>query len=208
MEEGARTILALGPLTNLARILENSPGLLEHTEIVWMGGSLTSGNVTPAAEFNSYVDPDAADRVLRSGLAVRIVGLDVTRRVRLRPPDLPADGFGPGPRGRMLLTLLERLMNAEAVAHGEPCATLHDPGAAAAIAVPQLFRFEECQLEVRTEGTDRGRLVRRDGAAGAPVRYAMEVDAKGVVAFCLERLRHWSLENTEGTQEGECKRSR
>jgi inosine-uridine nucleoside N-ribohydrolase len=108
----------------------------------------------------------------------------------------------------MLSMLLERLMSAEATARGELGATLHDPCAAAALAAPHYFRFEERHLAVRAKGSERGRLVPRDGASGPPIRYAMEVDATGVAALCLERLRRWSLEETGGAQEDGCGRSR
>jgi inosine-uridine nucleoside N-ribohydrolase len=207
-KEGARIVLALGPLTNLARLLDQGRDLLESAEIVWMGGTLAQGNITPVAEFNCFADPHAAEALLGSGLNLRVVGLDVTRRVVLRPRDLAAEPFGGGPRGQMLAELLHRLMNAEAAARGERCATLHDPCAAAAVLAPHHFRFEELGLAARAgEDPDRGRLVPRDGGTGARVRYAMEVDAEAVAALCMERLQRFSLQQHESTREDACRRS-
>jgi inosine-uridine nucleoside N-ribohydrolase len=207
-KEGARIVLALGPLTNLAQLLDRGRDLLEGVEIVWMGGSLAEGNVTPVAEFNCFADPDAAEALLGSGLNLRVVGLDVTRRVVLRPDDLAAEPFARGPRGQMLAELLHRLMNAEAAARGVRCATLHDPCAAAALLAPHHFRFEELELAAQVgENPDRGRLVRRDAGSGARVRYAMEVDAEEVAALCLERLGRFSLEQREHAREDGCRRS-
>jgi inosine-uridine nucleoside N-ribohydrolase len=204
-ERGARTILALGPLTNLARLLEEAPDLLGGTEVVWMGGTRTAGNVTPVAEFNCYVDPDAAEAVLASGLPMRIVGLDVTRRVALRPADVPPDRFGSGPRASMLTKLLDRLMEAEGKAHGERSAILHDPCAVAAILAPRHFRFEACGLAVRLgTGQDRGQLIPVDGARSATIRYAADVDAKAVVSLCLERLQRFAVGRTADSRVDPC----
>jgi inosine-uridine nucleoside N-ribohydrolase len=186
------TVLALGPLTNVARLLEQDPGLFGGSEIVWMGGTLSRGNVTPAAEFNSYADPDAADLVLASRVPVRVVGLDATHRVIVRAGELPPGSFGDSARGRVLGELLDRLMKAETSARGEPCTPLHDPCAAAAVVAPDLFRFERRSLRVRVDpGEERGRLV--TGPAGeGDVRYARGVDGGAVRSLCLERLGAWA----------------
>jgi purine nucleosidase len=169
-ERGARAVVALGPLTNVAEALERTPDL-GGAEIIWMGGSLSTGNVTPLAEFNCYVDPDAADLVLRSGVPVRVVGLDVTREVVLRGGDMDSAPFGRGARGRALHDLVSRLMEAEERARGEACAILHDPCAVAVLAAPDRFGFEERRLAVLTgEGPERGRLVESERAEGRPVR--------------------------------------
>ena len=80
------TIVALGPLTNLARALDaDATAMRTIGRLIVMGGAIESpGNVTAAAEFNFHVDPEAADRVLASGMPITLVGLDVTRQVRLR----------------------------------------------------------------------------------------------------------------------------
>ena len=78
------TLIGLGPLTNLALALRSEPALAKTIKsIVLMGGSLSGGNVTPAAEFNFYVDPEAASIVFNSGVPITMVGLDVTRKVRV-----------------------------------------------------------------------------------------------------------------------------
>src|SRR4029450_3441608 len=79
------TLIALGPLTNIARAVQLAPGLMQQLgRLVIMGGAIgVPGNVSPVAEFNIFVDPHAADVVLRAGLPLTLVPLDVTRQVRL-----------------------------------------------------------------------------------------------------------------------------
>jgi inosine-uridine nucleoside N-ribohydrolase len=78
---GEVSIIAIGPLTNIASALRLHPNLRRQVrEIVLMGGSLSGGNMTPAAEFNMYVDPEAANIVFNSGIPLTMVGLDVTRK--------------------------------------------------------------------------------------------------------------------------------
>jgi pyrimidine-specific ribonucleoside hydrolase len=82
---GQITIVAVGPLTNIATVLRTDPeiaGMIQ--QIVIMGGSLSGGNITPAAEFNLYVDPEAARVVFDAGIPLNMVGLDVTEKVLLR----------------------------------------------------------------------------------------------------------------------------
>ena len=75
------TLIPTGPLTNIAMLLQHHPDVVDDIErIVLMGGSIAEGNITPAAEFNIWVDPEAAARVFSSGLDVTMVGLDVTHR--------------------------------------------------------------------------------------------------------------------------------
>lgn len=76
------TIIATGPITNVALALKMRPEIKEHIdEIIFMGGSVDNGNVSPAAEFNVLCDPEATHVVLSSGLPVKMVGLNVTRKV-------------------------------------------------------------------------------------------------------------------------------
>lgn len=80
------TMVTTGPMTNLALALRKQPKIKEHIEeIVFMGGSYTYGNVTPAAEFNILFDPEAAHIIFTSGLPIVMLGLDVTRKVQVLP---------------------------------------------------------------------------------------------------------------------------
>src|SRR3977135_4319416 len=81
---GEVTLLTIGPLTNVATALNADPDLASLVQgLVMMGGSLSGGNITPAAEFNIYVDPEAARIVFQSGIPVTMIGLDVTRKTSL-----------------------------------------------------------------------------------------------------------------------------
>jgi inosine-uridine nucleoside N-ribohydrolase len=203
LEAGVECVVALGPLTNLAELVLERPTLLDGAEVVWMGGTLGRGNVTPLAEFNSYADPEAVGVLLASDVALRVIGLDVTQSVVVRPPDLEAEPFGCDPVGRFLERTLRALMEAERPLLGEPIATLHDPSAVMAAIFPDLFRYEELNLQVRVEaGRERGRLLARpDGAretGGHPVLYATEVRASEIVRLFLDRLA--SLEDSKGAE--------
>ena len=80
------TLVSTGALTNIATLLMKYPEVLPHIdELVMMGGAIEQGNVTPAAEFNIFVDPEAADYVFKSGLKIKMMGLDVTRHVKTYP---------------------------------------------------------------------------------------------------------------------------
>ena len=91
------TLVATGPLTNVALLLARHPEARPE-RIVLMGGAIAEGNVTPAAEFNIWADPEAAQRVFTSGLDVTMVGLDVTHRALVTPEQMR--GVGPHRRGR------------------------------------------------------------------------------------------------------------
>ncbi len=192
-ERRVERIIALGPLTNLAQLISEEPKLFEEVEIVWMGGTLSEGNVTPLAEFNAYADPEAAARVLRSGLRIRVIGLDVTRHVRLRAQDLSDSPFGESPTGRVLDQALRALMELEHPLQGEPCALLHDPCAVVAAIFPNCFRYERKVLEVCVEeGRERGRLLEHAAAGSPSVDYAVEVRGPDVSGLFLDRLAAWS----------------
>lgn len=191
------TIVALGPLTNLALALQQDPRRLARAgRIVVMGGAIgVPGNVTPAAEFNFYVDPEAAAVVLDAGLPVELIPLDVTRRVVLaqaaltdrlrRCSDLVA-------RFILDFTLHGFAFGAEREGGG---IVLHDPLAMAVALDPSLVTFEPTCIAVECEGTlTRGMALadRREIPSHrkrAPTcRVAVDVDAERVLRVVLERL--------------------
>ncbi|MCP4005966.1 MAG: hypothetical protein GY725_17390 [bacterium] len=192
LERRVDRIVALGPLTNIAALVDEDASLFGKTEIVWMGGSLCDGNVTPVAEFNCYADPLAAATVLGSGLNVRVIGLDVTNCVVLRDRDLPEQPFGVGPRAATLTAILDAMMEVERPVHGERCAILHDPSAIASLIHLDLFRYEDKVIDTQVvEGLERGRMSQLD-SLGASVRYAVEVDHPRLIQLFLSRLSAWA----------------
>jgi inosine-uridine nucleoside N-ribohydrolase len=148
------TIVGIGPLTNVAIALRQSPDLAPLIrEFVLMGGSLSGGNVTPSAEFNFYVDPEAASIVFGSGVPIRMVGLDVTRKVDLTEQRVAALRTGRNPvsnaAARIGTAVLDmyRRENAQGAPH------LHDPLAVSALLSSEVLTFEDYHVEIETTGT-------------------------------------------------------
>jgi inosine-uridine nucleoside N-ribohydrolase len=191
-ERRVERVVALGPLTNVAALLETEPELFRDTEVVWMGGTLGRGNVTPLAEFNAYADPRALQIALDSGVRMRVIGLDVTERVALRASDLPVAGPSATPRARMIDDAVRSLCRAERELSGADVAYLHDPCAVAAAFAPELFEFAEKGLRVgEREGAERGRLAGDPGASVA-ASYAVSARECELAALFVERVTRWS----------------
>ena len=174
---GEVTLVATGPLTNIALAVRRHPPLVTQVaDFVIMGGSASRGNVTPAAEFNIWCDPEAAAIVFAAGWRVTMAGLDVTHqalataevRDRLRPLGRLSDELLlPGLRGYQSL----------ADAAGQP---VHDVCALALVAAPGLFGCRPAQVEVETQGRwTAGMTVTDFGADAHNALVAMSVDAAG-----------------------------
>jgi purine nucleosidase/pyrimidine-specific ribonucleoside hydrolase len=190
-------LVALGPLTNLAVALQRDPEALRRcARIVVMGGAVSAGgNVTPVAEFNMYVDPDAAAAVFETGLPIDLVPLDVTRQVILTRDALHvALGRNLSPRARFVEDFT--LFGFEvAESRGEGGIFLHDPLAMAVAIEPSLVGLESLHVAVEWEGRlTRGMTVadRRDiepyRKEPPTCRAALSVDGPRFVQFFLERL--------------------
>ena len=186
------TLCALAPLTNVAMAMLKEPGLAQHLkEIVLMGGAIGLGNVTPAAEFNIYVDPEAASVVFGSGVPLTMVGLDVTHQVLVTPERLERFKALGGPLGEAahgMLAFFNRFDIARYQAAGAP---LHDPCVIGYLLRPDLFRGRACKVEIETEGRSAGRTnvhwwPRRPQEPNANV--IGEVDAAGLFELLFERL--------------------
>lgn len=147
------TIIPLGPLTNVATFLEEHPRLKQNVRrIVLMGGSIGPGNVTPAAEFNVYVDPEAARIVFESGLPLTMVGLDVTREATVGPEEV--ERLQALSRAGEVVTGLTTYYYAGAYrrAYGLAAAPIHDPVAVAAVVEPALLKTRSMRVDVECEG--------------------------------------------------------
>jgi inosine-uridine nucleoside N-ribohydrolase len=150
---GEISIVAIGPLTNVATVLKSDPTIAPLIKsIVIMGGSLSGGNITPAAEFNFYVDPEAARIVFDSGVPLTMVGLDVTRKVIIRDEQVRALEAAQNPvsqaAGKILRANLDRLSkagNASGFA-------MHDPLTVAQLVDPSVVTLKDFFVEIETTG--------------------------------------------------------
>ena len=181
---GGLVLIALGPLTNLALALARDPGALRRlARVVVMGGAVdVPGNVTPTAEFNIHVDPEAAAQVLGGGLTLDLVPLDATRQAVLTRDALQtALARRPGALAGRIAAFTERGFRVD-TAGGAPGMVLHDPLAVGVAIDPSLVEWEPVRLEVGEDGETRR-------AAGAPnCRIARRVDSARFLAMLLERL--------------------
>ncbi|MEU4196916.1 nucleoside hydrolase [Kribbella sp. NPDC026611] len=199
-EPGEITVVAIGPLTNLAVALMLEPGLATAVrEIVVMGGVyLEQTNVGwMPGEYNFWCDPHAADVVLKSGAPLRLVGLDVTRKVRLCRADARELASG-GEFGRRAaehteawISFQERVKPQEELEQGS-CA-LHDPLAVALVSHPDLVTWRDAYVAVETAGrVTRGvaiaDLLMWENPPAPNCRIATAVDAAAFRELFLERL--------------------
>lgn len=149
------TLITLGPLTNIALALERDPKLADNVaEMIMMGGAyLGPGNITPAAEFNIFADPQAADRVFRSGIPLTTVGLDVTRQVRLNRETLNAWVHTSGsPARQKVQEWTEHSLNYMQDLDGHASIPLHDPLAVLVAMQPGLVQTQSMYVQVETQG--------------------------------------------------------
>jgi inosine-uridine nucleoside N-ribohydrolase len=186
------TIVPVGPLTNVALLLARHPEAMERIErVVLMGGAIAEGNVTPAAEFNIWADPEAAARVFASGLDVAMIGLDVTHRALLRDAD--AERLrGMGRTGRMVAELYDYFHRFHARTYGFDGSPIHDAVAVAHVFRPGLVETRERHVAIEC-GSElcRGRTVvdlwrRTENEPNAHVGVGIDGDA--FVELLLERL--------------------
>lgn len=150
---GNISVVGIGPLTNVALALRQDPGIIPMIRsIVLMGGSLSGGNVTPAAEFNFYVDPEAASIVFGAGIPIRMVGLDVTRKVHLTDAHIRSLQAGTGPVSKAAARIASAVMKMYRE-HGETGGpNLHDPLAVSSLIHPDILTFEDYHIEIETSG--------------------------------------------------------
>jgi len=191
------TLVPTGPLTNIALFIATYPELLSNIDsIVLMGGAAGVGNWTPAAEFNIFVDPEAADMVFKSGIPIVMCGLDVTHQAQIMDEDIERIRAINNPIAKCVAELLDFFM----IYHRDPKwgftgAPLHDPCTIAWLLNPELFTFVDCWVGVETKGqytqgmtvVDRYQLTENRHNA----KVLINIDRPGFVDFIVTRLSEY-----------------
>lgn len=192
------TLVPTGPLTNIALLLSAHPELkAKIARIVLMGGSAGPGNWTPAAEFNIYVDPEAAEMVFSAGVPITMCGLDVTHAAQVMDEDIERIRAITNPIARTVAELLDFFM----IYHRDPKwgfvgAPLHDPCTIVWLLRPELFTGIECHVSVETRGhytvgmtvVDRYRLSPHEPNATV----LLGVERQGFIDLLVEQLQAYS----------------
>jgi pyrimidine-specific ribonucleoside hydrolase len=186
------TLVPVGPLTNVALLLARYPEAAAGIErIVIMGGAIAEGNVTPAAEFNIYVDPEAAWRVFASGLPVTMIGLDVTHRALMTAEHVERLRAS-GPIGRFVAELHDYFVAFHRETYGFEGAPIHDAVAVAHVLRPGLVETVHRHVDVDCESElCRGRTVvdlwRRTGKE-PNAEVGRDIDAPAFLELLCERI--------------------
>lgn len=183
-------LVATGPLSNVARMWCGYPQVFDHIgQLTVMGGSLSGGNVTSTAEFNFYVDPDAAEILARHVSGLHIVGLDVTERVGLSPQDLK-DMVRLGPTGQFLAELLEYYRIRISHRGARSVLAIHDVLAVFGALHPEAVTWEKTPIRIVREGDLRGTVVADPRNTQRPVAaIAREIDEPRFREWFWESLR-------------------
>jgi purine nucleosidase len=146
---GEITLVPTGPLTNIAMALRKEPRIAGRVrEVVLMGGSYTRGNVTPAAEFNVYVDPEAAAAVFAAGWPLTMIGLDVTHMANATAEVLARVGALGTELAAAVVGMLAFYRDRQLHEFGTASPHVHDPCAVACVARPDLVSCSEARVEI------------------------------------------------------------
>ncbi|MFC2970272.1 nucleoside hydrolase [Acidimangrovimonas pyrenivorans] len=191
---GSVTLCPIGPLTNIAQAFLRAPDIVGRVqEIVLMGGAYFEvGNVTPTAEFNIYVDPEAADVVFKSGVPLVVMPLDVTHKALTTRPRIEAfRSLGTEP-GRMVAEWTDFFERFDMEKYGSAGAPLHDPCVVAYLIRPELFTGRRINVEIETTGkltlgmtvADWWRVSGREPNA----LFIGDIDADGFFTLLTERI--------------------
>jgi pyrimidine-specific ribonucleoside hydrolase len=193
------TLVAVGPLTNVALFFASYPDQAARlARLVVLGGSVGAGNVTPAAEFNVWTDPEAAYRVLTDpglprGVPTVLIGLEVTESTAVGETEVGRLRDG-GPAGQQAARMLGHYLGRYQRDLGRPAVVVHDAVAVAEAVRPGLVRTAPCAVTVDcTDGPGRGStVVDRDAdpdrPGGRPVEVGMAADAAEIIGMIVGRI--------------------
>ena len=192
------TIIALGPLTNLAAAIKKDKAAMATVKrIVLMGGAISvAGNITAAAEFNVFVDPHAAGIVFNAGIPLTMVGLDVTYQVKLTADDIAtATAAHNSTVGRFLIDCTKDVLESTAKRYGESKFFLHDPLAVGVVIDPSFVGTQAMSVDIETQGDLTEGMTVADRRSIHPslkkpptADVCINVDAPLFTAFFLKRL--------------------
>lgn len=175
---GPATVVATGPLTNVAALLEHAPQAVE--AIVWMGGSSERGNTRPYAEFNALVDPEAAEIVFESGVPLTMVGLNLTHQAQATSEVVARLRALGTPVSEAAIGWLSFFADTYRDVYGFGGPPVHDPCALALVIDPTLLRCVDTFVAIETQGrwTRGATVVDLHGRLGREpnARVAMELD--------------------------------
>lgn len=186
--DGDITLVPTGPLTNVAMAMRREPRMVEKIErIVLMGGSYQLGNVTPAAEFNIFADPEAAHIVFSSGRPVVMMGLDLTRQAKVYPRVIERIKGLDNPVAVLFAELMEFFAKTQKEVFGWEAPPLHDPTTVAWLIDPTLIGTKPMAVDVELRGelTYGRTCCDYFGMTGRP--------ANAEVAVKLDQDRFWDL---------------
>ena len=184
-ERGPATVVATGPLTNVAALLEHAPEAV--AEVVWMGGSTERGNTLPYAEFNAMVDPEAAQLVFESGVPMTMVGLNLTHQAQATDDVVERFRALGTPVGEAVIGWLSFFADTYRQVYGFGGPPVHDPCALALVIDPTLVRCDELFVAIETEG----RWTRGATVVDVHGRFGRAPNAR--VAVELDVPRFWDL---------------
>ncbi|KAA3513618.1 nucleoside hydrolase [Agrobacterium vitis] len=191
---GTITLCTLGPQTNIALALQKAPDIAPRIrELVMMGGGFfEGGNITPAAEFNVYVDPQASKIVFDSGIPIVMMPLDVTHQLLTTKARVARIGAIGTRVAEVMVAWLEFFERFDIEKYGSDGGPLHDPSVIAYLLQPELFSGRDCNVEIETASdltvgmtvVDWWRVTGRTPNA----KVMRDVDADGFFALLTERL--------------------
>lgn len=183
------TLVVTGPMTNLGRLLSEEPDLVSRLrELVFMGGSTDRGNHTPSAEFNTFADPEALDVVLRSGVPVRMVGLNLTHQALATPEVVERMSTLPHIVGSTCAAWMGFFGDSYHRVWEFDAPPVHDPCTIAALVDPAVVQWRESFVAVELDGT----WTRGETVVDLHQRYPDRAP-NAQVAITLDAGRYWDL---------------
>ena len=182
------TIVATGPLTNVAMAIKMEPRILKRLdEIVIMGGSVDNGNTSPAAEFNIMCDPEAAHIVFSSGVTVRMIGLNVTRKVLVTPEVVNRMEKINNKASDMFVKLMKVFNENQGKTFGVAAGPLHDPATIASIIDEGLIKWQKMNVVIDiSHGPSYGRT-------NCDVFDYLQAPQNAYVAMDIDVNKYWDI---------------